>query len=126
MAIRGYLRLLIAFQDFLNTFHDLTFTNQPPSKDIGYAIAPSYRQMGYATEAALALKDSLITLGFKEMTGFCLPTNEPSNAILRKLGFERAGEALVNGKIIANAYVLPGMKHFTVENTRFSRMGVDK
>ena len=87
---------------------------------------PSHRQKGYATEAALALKDYMISFGFKEIMGFCMPTNEPSNAILRKLGFERAGEALINDKVIANAYVLPGMKHCTVENTRFNRMGVDK
>jgi hypothetical protein len=55
-----------------------------------------------------------------------MPTNEPSNILMRKMGFERGGEALVNGSIVANAYVLPGMKHCTVETTRFSRMGVDK
>lgn len=87
---------------------------------------PLHRQKGYATEAALALKDYMISFGFKEIMGFCMPTNEPSNAILRKLGFERAGEALINDKVIANAYVLPGMKHCTTENTRFNRMGVDK
>jgi hypothetical protein len=52
--------------------------------------------------------------------------NEPSNSIMQKLGFERGGEALVEGKVVVNAYVLPGMKHFTAETTQFSRMGVDK
>ena len=88
---------------------------------------PSYRQQGYGTEAALAVKNYWLSFGFKEMTGFCLPTNMPSNIILQKLGFERGGEALVEeGKVVVNAYVLPGMKHCTVETTQFSRMGVDK
>jgi RimJ/RimL family protein N-acetyltransferase len=77
-------------------------------------------------EAALAVKNYWLEFGFKEMTGFCLPDNEPSNAVMRKIGFERAGEALVNGKVVVNAYVLPGMEHCTVETTQFQRMGVDK
>lgn len=77
-------------------------------------------------EAALAVKSYLISFGFKEMTGFCLPTNGPSNSMLRKLGFESGGQALANGNLVVNAYVLPGMKHFSVETTKFSRMGVDK
>ena len=51
-------------------------------------------------EAALAVKNYWLEFGFKEMTGFCLPDNEPSNAVMRKIGFERAGEALVNGKVV--------------------------
>jgi hypothetical protein len=47
--------------------------------------------------------------------------------MLAKLGFEFAGNALLNGSIIVNGYVLPGMKHFfTPETCRFSRWGVEK
>jgi RimJ/RimL family protein N-acetyltransferase len=82
--------------------------------------------MGYAAEAATAVKDYWLKFGLKEMTGFCLPTSEPSNAILRKLGFEKGGEALMSGKVVVSAYVLPGMKHYTVESAQFNWMGVDK
>lgn len=77
-------------------------------------------------EAALAVKNYWMSFGFTEMTGFCLPTNEPSNIMMRKLGFESGGQALIDGKMVVNAYVLPGMKHFSVETTKFSRMGIDK
>lgn len=101
-------------------------THYQPLKDIGYAIIPSHRRQGYATEAAITVKNYWISFGFKEITGFCLPDNEPSNKLIMKMGFERGGEALANGAIVVNAYVLPGMKHCTVETTRFNRMGVDK
>lgn len=71
------------------------------------------------------MKDYWLTFGIKEMTGFCAPGNVASNAILIKLGFEKGGEALMD-EMVVSAYVLPGMKHFTVETGRFSRMGVSK
>lgn len=60
------------------------------------------------------------------MTGFCAPENVASNAIMIKLGFEKAGEALMDNEMVVSAYVLPGMEHFTVETGKFSRMGVNK
>jgi RimJ/RimL family protein N-acetyltransferase len=96
-------------------------------QDFGYGVLPSYRRQGYATEAAVAVLNYWRhDFGLTSISGFCLPTNAQSNAMLTKLGFEFAGNALLNGSIIINGYVLPGMKHFTPETCQFNRWGVEK
>jgi RimJ/RimL family protein N-acetyltransferase len=81
----------------------------------------------YATEDAVAfLNYWRHDLGLKSISGFCLPTNAQSNAMLTKLGFKFAGNALLNGRVIINGYILSGMKHFTPETCQFNRWGVEK
>jgi hypothetical protein len=46
--------------------------------------------------------------------------------MLTMLGFEFAGNALLNSSVIINGYVLPGMKHFTPETCQFNILVVEK
>jgi len=90
-------------------------------------ILPSYHRQGYATEAAVAvLHYWRHDFGLTWISGFCLPANAQSNAMLVKPGFEFTGNALLNGSIIINGYGLPGMKHFTPETCQFNRFEVEK
>jgi RimJ/RimL family protein N-acetyltransferase len=94
---------------------------------LGYGILPSYHRRRYATEAALVILNYWRhDFGLTSISGFCLATNAQSNAMLAKLGFEFAGNALMNGSIIINGYVLPGIQHFTPETSQFDRWGVGK
>jgi len=67
--------------------------------EIGYEVAPALRRKGYATAGAKALIDKACAGGGVTMVvANTLPDVDPSNAnasvaVLRKLGFERAGEA---------------------------------
>ena len=56
---------------------------------IGYAIVPSARRQGYATEAISALADwSLEQPGVENVRAQTLPDNEPSIRALLRAGFE--------------------------------------
>jgi ribosomal-protein-alanine N-acetyltransferase len=71
-------------------FHD------PPRKggklELGYTIFPAFRRQGYATEAARALMDwAKRTHGIRRFVASVSPTNEPSLAVVRRLGFVRTG-----------------------------------
>ena len=56
----------------------------------------------------------------------CLPTNEVSKKCISRLGFVDGGEILIDWKVRACAYVLPGMKHFGKEVVGFKRWGEEK
>ena len=61
--------------------------------EIGYEIAPAYRNQGLATEFAMALID--IALTSSEVKGICAHTLAEENAscaVLRKCGFEKTAE----------------------------------
>ena len=64
----------------------------PGKVELGYTIFPSFRGRGYATEAAIALMDWAETEGIAQFVASVGPSNEPSLAIVRKLGFVRTGE----------------------------------
>ena len=71
----------------------------PPGKrgmvEIGYGIAPEYREKGYATEAAKALIEHAFT--FKEVKiiyAHTLAEKNASGSILKKLGFVFMEEVL--------------------------------
>jgi GNAT superfamily N-acetyltransferase len=63
----------------------------PPREDsvaIGYAIVPSARRQGYATEAIVALSEwALREPGVREVRAQTLPDNEPSIRALLRAGF---------------------------------------
>lgn len=54
--------------------------------EIGYEIAPEYRNRGFATEAAAALVDIARGAGARAVIAHSLPFPNPSNAVMRKLG----------------------------------------
>lgn len=61
--------------------------------ELGYTIFPDSRGRGLATEAARALMDwAEEAHGIVHFIASIAPTNEPSLAIVRKLGFVQTGE----------------------------------
>jgi [ribosomal protein S5]-alanine N-acetyltransferase len=66
--------------------------NNESALEIGYAILPEHRRQGYATEAVEALMGWARTQGISHFVASVAPANEPSLAIIRKLGFVRTGE----------------------------------
>jgi RimJ/RimL family protein N-acetyltransferase len=60
--------------------------------EIGYGISLQHRRQGYATEAVGALLDWARGQGISHFVASVAPDNEPSLAIVRKLGFVRTGE----------------------------------
>jgi ribosomal-protein-alanine N-acetyltransferase len=61
--------------------------------EMGYTVFEPFRGHGYATEAASALMDwAEREHGIKRFIASVAPGNEPSLAIVRKLGFVRTGE----------------------------------
>jgi [ribosomal protein S5]-alanine N-acetyltransferase len=59
--------------------------------EIGYTIFPEHRRNGYATEAVVALLDWARTQGIHRFVASVGPENEPSLAIVRRLGFIEVG-----------------------------------
>jgi ribosomal-protein-alanine N-acetyltransferase len=67
----------------------------PAAVEFGYRIFPPYRGRGYATEAARMLMDlAEQRAGIRHFVLSVGPTNEPSLAIVRKLGFTQTGERM--------------------------------
>jgi ribosomal-protein-alanine N-acetyltransferase len=64
----------------------------PGKVELGYTVFPSFRGRGYATEAALALMEWAEGEGIHNFVASVGPANDPSLAIVRKLGFVRTGE----------------------------------
>jgi [ribosomal protein S5]-alanine N-acetyltransferase len=70
-------------------------TQSPDAVEFGYRIFPPYRGRGYATEAARRLMDlAEERAGIRHFVLSVGPDNEPSLAIVRKLGFVRTGERM--------------------------------
>ena len=67
---------------------------RPDGAEIGYTIFEAYRGRGYATEAVRALIDYARGEGVDVVVASVAPDNEPSLAILRKLGFVETGSHL--------------------------------
>jgi len=64
----------------------------PVGLEIGYWTATAHAGKGYCTEGSAALAHhALVTLGVDRVEIHCEPQNGPSNAIPKKLGFEREG-----------------------------------
>ena len=61
--------------------------------ELGYGIHPSFRGLGYATEASKALVDwALVREAVREVVAECERSNIPSVRVLEKVGMERHGE----------------------------------
>ena len=61
--------------------------------EIGYSIAPTRRGRGHATEAARAWVEQARAAGVDRVVAHTLPDENPSTAVLRRLGFRRDGES---------------------------------
>jgi RimJ/RimL family protein N-acetyltransferase len=65
----------------------------PDAVEVGYTVFPEHRGRGYAQEAVRALMDWAGTEhGMRRFIASVAPDNEPSLAIVRKLGFSQTGE----------------------------------
>ena len=62
--------------------------------EIGYTVFSAFRGRGYAQEAAAALVRWAFEQGEREVFATVSPTNAPSLAIVRALGFEEVGEQI--------------------------------
>jgi RimJ/RimL family protein N-acetyltransferase len=59
--------------------------------EIGYEIAPEFRNQGFASEAGAALVEIARAAGAQAVIAHSLPVLNPSNAVMRKLGMTFAG-----------------------------------
>lgn len=66
----------------------------PDAVEIGYTIEEPWRGNGYATAAATELLRQAEERGVRHYVASATPDNEPSLAIIRKLGFRQTGEAI--------------------------------
>jgi len=58
-----------------------------PEKELGWLIYDGFERMGYATEAALALRDwAFATLGLPTLVSYIDPANAASTAVAQRLG----------------------------------------
>jgi RimJ/RimL family protein N-acetyltransferase len=68
-------------------------TQNPDAVEYGYTIFPPWRGKGYATQVAVMLMDLAEELaGIRHFVLSVSPQNDPSLAIVRKLGFVKTGE----------------------------------
>jgi len=75
-------------------FHGPPGVNSLSAEDaveVGYTIFPQHRRRGYATEAVTALLDWARAQGIQRFVASVGPSNEPSLAIVRRLGFVEVG-----------------------------------
>ncbi len=62
------------------------------SGELGYSLVEEQRGQGYATEAVRALVNAAFALaGLHVVRAYCLPENERSRALLKRLGFREEG-----------------------------------
>jgi RimJ/RimL family protein N-acetyltransferase len=59
--------------------------------EVGYTVFPEHRRCGYATEAVRALLAHAQSQGVARFIASVAPGNEPSLAIVRRLGFVEVG-----------------------------------
>ena len=65
--------------------------------DMGYELAPDQWGQGYATEAAIAIRDfGFATLGIHRLWATCVPENTASARVLEKLGLRLEGRLREN------------------------------
>jgi [ribosomal protein S5]-alanine N-acetyltransferase len=69
--------------------------HKPDAVEYGYKIFQDHRGRGYATQAAVMLMDlAEQRAGIRHFVLSVSPENDPSLAIVRKLGFVRTGEQI--------------------------------
>lgn len=68
-----------------------------PHVEIGYHVMPELRRLGYASEAARAVRDCAAAHGVEHLIALIRPENTPSQAVARCLGMEVERTAYVHG-----------------------------
>ena len=72
-----------------------------PDVEIGWWLAPSAWGCGYATEAALALRNfAFRELGLDHLSIVLFPANRKSVAVAQRIGGEYAGEVVYRGRSV--------------------------
>jgi RimJ/RimL family protein N-acetyltransferase len=72
--------------------------NGRPEVEVGYRLRRSAWRQGYATEAALAVRDFAFTnLGIKRLIAMIDPGNRPSIRVAEKLGMRYEAEVMFAG-----------------------------
>ncbi|MDQ2959923.1 MAG: GNAT family N-acetyltransferase [Candidatus Dormibacteraeota bacterium] len=66
--------------------------------EIGYSVFAAFRGQGYATETARALADWARAQGERTLFASVSPVNQPSLAVVHKLGFRQAGVQVDQGR----------------------------
>jgi RimJ/RimL family protein N-acetyltransferase len=65
---------------------------QSRSGEIGYSVLGEFRGQGVAQEAVRALiTEAFATAKLARVSAYCVPANEPSRRVLKKLGFRDGG-----------------------------------
>jgi RimJ/RimL family protein N-acetyltransferase len=93
-STRPWLLRLIRVRDTGEVAGYINFHGPPEDRgwvEIGYQIEPSFRRHGYAFEAAIAMFEWAADQGVGRFRASVSPTNEPSLAMVRKMGFHRVG-----------------------------------
>ena len=65
--------------------------------EVGYHVLPSMRRQGYASEAAVAVRDCAAEHGVEHLVALVRPENTPSQGVARRLGMEVERTARVHG-----------------------------
>jgi ribosomal-protein-alanine N-acetyltransferase len=87
-------------------------TGSPDALGLGYAIFPSFRGRGFATEAASALLDSArLDFGVTQFIAGISPDNAASIRVVEKLGFSRTPH-VVEGEAIFELRLDPPPRRF--------------
>lgn len=68
-----------------------------PHVEIGYHVMPALRRLGYAGEAAKAVRDCAAAAGIEHLIALIRPENLPSQGVARALGMEIERTAHVHG-----------------------------
>ena len=63
----------------------------PDAVEVGYTVFPEHRRQGYATEAVRGLLEHARGQGIDRVIASVGPQNEPSLALVRRLGFVEIG-----------------------------------
>jgi [ribosomal protein S5]-alanine N-acetyltransferase len=66
----------------------------PDAVEVGYVVMEPFRGRGYATAAVIELLRRAEERGVRHFMASVAPHNEPSLAIVRKLGFVQTGEVM--------------------------------
>lgn len=68
-----------------------------PHVEVGYHVVPALRGHGYATEAAIAVRDCAAAAGIQHLVAIIRPENTPSQGVARGLGMVLERTAYVHG-----------------------------
>src|SRR5262245_4258861 len=91
IVLRGESRLMVGNVGFHGP-PGVNAADNEGALEIGYSVQPERRRQGYASEAVDGLMGWARTQGICRFVASVAPDNDPSLAIIRKLGFVRTGQ----------------------------------